>query len=339
MASMDIETNNGGATGGSCGEHCFRNRKPYSICGGICLLVFVIIMAISWDTVAPTEFALLRNGVTGVVDMNTVYTSGRYFVGPSQRFIHFPAQLVTLSFGNKTNDEQPLIRARTGADVSEETSSGGQPVELSLSFQYRLVRDAVPNLYQAYGTRWETFYMRFAQQAITNVAQGFTPRAFWTQREAVESVLLNVVNASVYDQGFATIEELQLRSVGFQSIYEQTITNIQLQEQLRVTKSYQLDVTRVEKMVDLLQSEADATVLEINAEAARERAVIEGEANAAALQREQSARATMYARLREHLGWSAESFLQYMKMKALNMQSSQGNVVVGVNGVGSVAGS
>ena len=105
---------------------------------------------------------------------------------------------------------------------------------------------------------------------------------------------------------------------------------------LRVTKSYQLEVTRVVKEVDLLQSETDAQVIEINAEAARERAIIEGRANAHALQHEQGARSTMYKRLRDHLGWSAEHFLQYIKMKALNAQPNN-NVVVGVNALGSVA--
>ena len=43
--------------------------------------------------------------------------------------------------------------------------------------------------------------------------------------------------------------------VDFKANYEQTITNIQLQEQLKVTKNYALDVTRVLKEVDILQSE------------------------------------------------------------------------------------
>ena len=81
--------------------------------------------------------------------------------------------------------------------------------------------------------------------------------------------------------------------------------------------------------------EASATVLEINAEAARERAVIVGQANADALELEQSMRARMYAMLRLHLNWDAQHFLQYIKMKALNAQP-QSNVVVGVNPVGGV---
>jgi len=318
--------------------HCYRNRKPYSICCSILLLVGIILLSSSWDQIKPTQYGLLRNGVTGTVDMANVYTAGRYFTGFTQRFILFPANYMTASYGNNSLDEQREIRARTGADTGADSgaSSGGQPVGLSISFQYQFAEQNIPQVYQTFGTQWETPYMRFAQQAITNVAQQFTPRAFWMQRRNVEAAMRDAVNLTLQEQGFAFVRELQLRAVSFQTSYEQTITDIQLQEQLRVTKSYQLEVTRVTKQVDVQQSETDAAVLEINAEAARERAVIEGEANAAALEIEQNARATMYARLREHLGWSADHFLQYMKMKALNAQP-QRNVVVGVNPVGTVA--
>ena len=205
---------------------------------------------------------------------------------------------------------------------------------------------------------WETSYLRFAQQAITNVAQQFTPSQFWTQRHEIEKTMLSVVNKTLIEEGHAEVVHLQLRAVGFQRSYEQvitassaplllcsspplllcssaplllcssayplprcpppprlqTITNIQLQEQLKVTKSYQLEVTRVEKEVDLIQSETDALVVEIDADAARGRAVIEGEANAKALQREQETKAFMYQQLREHLGWTSQQFLQYIKV-------------------------
>merc|ERR1711918_190224 len=153
---------------------------------------------------------------------------------------------------------------------------GGQPVSLSLSFQYRLTESKIPDVYGKFGQSWSAPYLRFAQQSITNVAQEFTPRAFWTSRHELEQRLLAAVNDTLWEQGFAEVYALQLRAVGFQSSYEQTIINIQLQEQLRVTKSYQLEVTRV----------------------------VEGQANANALEREQNSRASMYAKLRAHLGWS-----------------------------------
>jgi len=334
---MNIESGDGGRMA----SHCYEQRKCYSCCFGTLSLILIIILAISWDTVGVTEYGLLRNTITGQVSMNP-QGPGRYFVGPNQRFIHFPSNLITLSYGNRTysgRDDQTEIRARTGADSSAgAASSGGQPVSFSISFQYQLAKTDIPRVYNQFGTQWDIQYLRFAQQAITNVAQEFTPRAFWTERHVVERAMLLAVNSSLYENGFATVFELQLRAVGFQSSYEQTIINIQLQEQLRVTKSYQLEVTKVVKQVDLMQSETDAGVTEINAEAARERAVIEGEANAQALQLEQNARSTMYKRLRDHLGWSADNFLQYVKMKALNAQPDN-NVVVGVNPLGGVASS
>jgi len=333
--AMDIEEPDFGEGGGRLGKHCVENRKCYGCCGFTAGLIFIIILSISWDVIEPTQYGLLKNTVTGAVDLNTVYNNGRYFVGPTQGFILFPSNLITLSYGNRSRDEQREIAARTGASSSDDTSSGGQPVSLSLSFQYRLQQHKIPLVYQTYGAMWETSYLRFAQQAITNVAQQFTPSQFWTQRHEIEKTMLSVVNKTLIEEGHAEVVHLQLRAVGFQRSYEQTITNIQLQEQLKVTKSYQLEVTRVEKEVDLIQSETDALVVEIDADAARGRAVIEGEANAKALQREQETKAFMYQQLREHLGWTSQQFLQYIKMKSLNSQNPS-NVVVGVNAIGSV---
>jgi len=317
------------------GAHCYKNRKCYGYLGGTCLFVLIIVLSMSWDTVAPTQFGLLRNTMTGAVDLSSVYSNGRYFVGPNKEFIRFPSNRITLSYGNRSRDDQAPIPARTGAASTGE-SSGGQPVSLSVSFQYKLMEEYIPQIYEVYGVLWETTYLRLAQQAVTNTAQEYTPASFWTMRRDIEKAFHVAINDTLVENGWATVENLQLRAVGFQSSYEQTIINIQLQNQLIVTKSYQYDVTEVMKEVDLLQSQTDAEIVEINADAARQRDVIVGRANADALLREQSVKATMYRQLRDHLGWSGTQFLQYVKMRALNRQNS-GRVTVGVNALGSVA--
>ena len=122
--------------------------------------------------------------------------------------------------------------------------------------------------------------------------------------------------------------------MGFKDTYEETITNIQLQEQLKVTKNYQLEVTRVLKEVDILESTTAARIAVIDAEAAREAAVIKSRANAAALQLEQATKAYWYSQLKEHMGWDNSHMLQYVKMKSLNAQPAS-SMVVGVSPVGS----
>ncbi|KAL3903371.1 MAG: hypothetical protein SGPRY_011703, partial [Prymnesium sp.] len=205
-------------------------------------------------------------------------------VGLRHYFLHFPRNLQDLDFAD--GGFRSAIPARTGPDPDDK-ESGGQPVTLSIAFQYRLKKRAVPNIYQTFGMAWEASYMRFAQQAITNVAQQFTPRTFWKDRAQASSATLLIV--------------------GFKQNYEETITGIQLQEQLKVTKNYALEV-------DILQSETEATIARINAEAKREAAVIVNQACRAAtvgaLQLEQRTKANWYQQLKEHMGWDNAAFLQ-----------------------------
>lgn len=235
------------------GEHCYEKRAPYGVCGGILGLVFIIIFSISWDTVEPTEFGLLRNTISGAVNLGEIYENGRFVVGPAAEFIHFPRNRITLSYGARETDDRTAIPARTGPGEGQgvDSDSGGQPLDLSISFQYLLVKENIPVIYSTYASSWEASYLRFAQQAITNVAQEFNPSAFWRRRAHIEAAMLVAVNQTLFEQGYATAVGLQLRSVGFQTTYEQTITNIQLQEQLKVTKSYQQEVIAVEKQVHL----------------------------------------------------------------------------------------
>merc|ERR1712054_486634 len=98
------------------------------------------------------------------------------------------------------------------------------------------------------------------QQSITNVAQKFTPKQFWDDRHGIELAMHRAVNESIWTQGYVEVVNLQLLTVGFKQNYENTITNIQLQEQLKVTKNYQLEVTRVLKQVVILQAETEAQI-------------------------------------------------------------------------------
>lgn len=311
---------------------CAGVARKRGLCTGLVgFIIAVILFALSWDTVEPTEFGLVQNGFTGYVELSPdkVYTSGRYFIWLRHSFLNFPRNLVNLEFSSR-GDRIP-IPARTGPDP-DDRESGGQPISLSVSFQYQMMQRNVPVIYQTFGAAWESSYMRFAQQAITNTAQDFTPRMFWTGREQIEKALHFAVNKTLVSQGYAEVHSLQLLKVDFNSNYEDTITNIQLQEQLKVTKNYQLEVTRVMKEVDILESETKAQIAKINAEAQRQANVVINEANTNALKLEQAAKATWYSQLKRKMGWSNDDFIKYVKIKSLNKQQAE-HMVVGVNGL------
>ena len=55
------------------------------------MVVFIVLFAMSWDTLEPTEYGLVQNGFTGYVDLSpdSVYDGGRFsfrFEEPLHRF-------------------------------------------------------------------------------------------------------------------------------------------------------------------------------------------------------------------------------------------------------------
>lgn len=320
-------------------------RKPVACCGFAAFLVSLLLFALSWDTLEPTEFGLVANSITGRVDLDpkNVYEGGRHFIWLAHHFLVFPKNRMTIEFSDDSNSggifQRPPLSLRTGSNHDDDgsagdTESGGQPLDISVSFQYNLIKERIPEFYQKFGMAYEDSFARYAQDALFTVATSKTPREFWEDRGGVERQMHAAVNHSIRHSGFANVPQLQLLRVGFLSQYEETITNIQLQEQLKVTKGYQLEVTRVLKETDILESENSATIMRIDAEAAKESTVIRASASAAALQYEQATKALWYARLKAHMGWDNANLLQYVKMKSLNAQPAS-TMVVGVSPVGS----
>ena len=76
----------------------------------------------------------------------------------------------------------------------------------------------------------------------------------------------------------------------------------------------------------------------IAATAKRDASIIVNQAEASALQLEQSTKAQWYSALKERLGWSNAEFLQYVKIKSLSSQPSE-SMVVGVGALMCAIGS
>ena len=58
------------------------SRRRTACCGLTSFFVFIVLFAMSWDTLEPTEYGMVQNGFTGSVDLNpnNVYEGGRYFI-------------------------------------------------------------------------------------------------------------------------------------------------------------------------------------------------------------------------------------------------------------------
>ena len=72
-------------------------RRPATCCSLAAFLFSILLFALSWDTLEPTEFGLVANSITGRVDLDPkhVYEGGRHFIWLAHHFLVFPRWTLT----------------------------------------------------------------------------------------------------------------------------------------------------------------------------------------------------------------------------------------------------
>ena len=144
---------------------------------------------------------------TSYVDTTTTYGPGIHSVGIGKSFIKFPSTKNSVIFGDSSaKGIKPTagpISTRTGED-KDEPDSGGQPIDICLSFQYQLPMESADagkstlgKIYGAFGSAYEDRYVLIARNTISNVAQQFSPVEFWTKRTVVAESMLAALQSAL----------------------------------------------------------------------------------------------------------------------------------------------
>lgn len=312
---------------------CFEGPDASKKCGlfsGLLLLIVgLATFAMSWQAVEPTEYGLLYNKVTGFVHTDKTYDSGRYLIGPVATFIKFPATQVMIEFSNRSKNVP--IDARTGSDPND-PDSGGQPVKLSLSVMYVMQPNQLGRIYRDFSTQYESRYVQFVRQAVSDVAQRFNPPMFWTERHKITEAMMDAVNTLIEKEGGCRVASLQLTAVDFSSKFEDSIISIQLATQARTTQEYQQQVVKAQKQIDILRSQIQAQITVVNADAAAQKKLILNAASALGFNLTQASKAENYRFLREALGLDSTQLLDYLRIKSVRTHNSD-RLVVGVDSV------
>lgn len=111
-----------------------EDKAKLSICCCACItFVGIILFAISWGSVEPTEWGLKYHSISKSIDNETgnflfthnggliyrffifnhkVYDGGRYIVGVFTSFVKFPRTLQTIEFSNRANANGKLFSVR-----------------------------------------------------------------------------------------------------------------------------------------------------------------------------------------------------------------------------------
>jgi len=298
-------------------------------CGAILFVTGVLLFSLSWATIEPTEYGLVHNSLTGYVTTDQTWTSGRYLIGPTKEFIKFPATQVMLEFSDRS--ETPPVEARTGSDIND-PDSGGQPVRLSLSILYQLKPDDLGRIYTDFSTQYESRYVQFVRQAVSDVSQRFSPQTFWQDRGELTREMLKAIHDLVSKEGGADVLSLQLISADFSRKFEDSLVSIQLATQARTTQEYQKQVVKAKKDIDILRSQIQSEITVVSANAAAARTLVLNNASAAGFHLTQNSKAANYRLMQEELGLTNEQLMDYLRVKSVRTHNSQ-KLVVGLPGI------
>lgn len=300
--------------------------------GGGLSVFFVVCVTFFVATLAPNEFGLKQNIISGEIE-ETVVRGGVHVTGPLKGFIRFPAAQLTIEFSGRSSDHPP-VQTRTGADPAD-PNSGGQPISISCALQYRFMPESLRTVYFSFGS-YEAARQRFillAGNMVGNTAQDFIPQDFWEHRDVVATRMLLEINNTLWRQG-VVVDSFQIMKVDFATSFEDSITAVQVAEQSKVVNEYEQEVQEVVQAIEVMKYENMAHIANISAGAEADAKEICAGATRDAFNLKQGMKAKKYGELRSRLGFNNEQMSEYFKMKSVQKQGKGGNVVVGVSSIG-----
>jgi hypothetical protein len=228
----------------------------------------------------------------------------------------------------------PPVQTRTGADP-DDPDSGGQPIQISCAFQYKIVPETLHQVYLDFGTfeRAKLRWQLLSNNMVSNVAQQFTPQDFWVNRQNISAEMLRKINNTLWKHGYVLAVKFQIMKVDFADKFEDSITAVQVAEQTKVINLYEQQVQKVVQSINVKKAENQATIANISAGAEATAKTHVAKARRDAFNRKQEMKARKY-KLQDELGLDGTHMAEYFKIKSLQAQSAKGKLVVGLPSVG-----
>eukprot|EP01069_Polyplicarium_translucidae_P007914 Polyplicarium_translucidae@DN3165_c0_g2_i2.p1 len=213
-----------------------RRAGIISLAIGAFLLLLSLLFSIG--TLKPNEYGLVLNLITNRAS-DTVHRGGVHLIGPFCRFVRFPALLQTIEFSDKQQFpgalHLPPLQTR---------SPEGLAIVLSLSFQYRLHREALTELYKLANLQYENLFARASRDVLLKTASEFKANDYWERRKVVGMEMtkktrekLQELHADLYLLNVLRIDlprEWEAKIVGTQVAQQQIQTEKMKQEALRI---------------------------------------------------------------------------------------------------------
>lgn len=281
-------------------------------CCGICACVLfittIILFALSFDTVDVCEMGIKYNNNLVMIDDETVYNNGRYFLGLGLSFIIFPTKLIPIEF--------------IGISQLRAWSHEGQLVSLDLGFYYALDRSNIIDIYKKYGENYELRFTQYAVKAIKEVTIQYEAEEFFLIRRQIGDHMLAQLRATYREENLS-VELFALREIKIPSNFEQKVISKVVEKQKYYTELRQREIALATAAITVLQGQGAARIALVKAEATALAKVTIANADADGQKLVYVQEASSYKNLSSSLGLSSEQLLNYQFAKFMGNVDSK----------------
>mmetsp|Transcript_14884 Transcript_14884/g.24325 ORF Transcript_14884/g.24325 Transcript_14884/m.24325 type:complete len:327 (+) Transcript_14884:52-1032(+) len=251
--------------------HEFYELKSEIRCGLCCCsctsFVLFILFIISFQQVDRLNAGLLRNGLTGEVNLESSYEPGRYFVGFWNEFLQFPTTLNTIEFADEAVEAgvQKLGKLRS-------RDKDGKQIWLDVSVQYKIKKELLPDIYRDMTKLYEDVYISELRGALQRITNDFAIDEAWKNYASVQTRMHNICK-EVLAPRYADCWGLQLWGIRLQAEYENQLVRTQVRKQAEQTAVARQVQTEYRQKTEVLLAEyvANVTVIEQKGQADRQR--------------------------------------------------------------------
>lgn len=277
------------------------------------LLAIVALIAVvsfaSLGCVEQNEYGLLYNWVTKTIT-DKVYHGGTHLIGPWNSFVTFPATVRTLEFSDR-------IGYRTAEALHTRTKEG-LGLHLSISFQYLLDPERIPQLYALTNQAYEGLFTRIARDQLLEAASEYEGPEYWLDRKTIGDHMRRLVDQQL-QASYSKLWGLQLLVIDLPDNYEASITMTQVSQQLAKTRKNEQFAASIRADTEVLRADFARDIEVVQAGAKANYTLATKLAEAEASRRKIAAEADALGYVRKKLGLTALGAVKYQQLSAYEM--------------------
>jgi regulator of protease activity HflC (stomatin/prohibitin superfamily) len=250
--------------------------------GGCCSIFWfiftVLFLPSSIKQLGQKQIGIVKNTITGTVDLDNTYTPGRYWIGFWSDFITFPSTLNTIEFSDEVPEEGVEDLA-----VLETRDNEGRRVFMDVSVQYQLMPASLGKIYREMTINYEDIYISALRDGLAKVMNRVSVVQAW-EDYAVLNSMMEASCQEILEVRHANCWGLQVWRVRVTPEYEGALIREQVRKQAQRTEKARLLSSQVRAETQVILAEYRKNVTVINATGAAQKYQIERDAQAKAEQ-------------------------------------------------------